>query len=117
MVLALAGPQRPSTSKWLVLAASEATTSATGAGRHNRALEPSIFDSLLGLGGEQQQPNNANSVAPAPSPAGQPGAASSGESSPPKNGHSQALAATSDKVTLAGDILLGGLFPIHMKGE
>lgn len=24
---------------------------------------------------------------------------------------------TSDKVTLPGDILLGGLFPIHMKGE
>ena len=27
------------------------------------------------------------------------------------------LSSSSDKVTLPGDILLGGLFPIHMKGE
>lgn len=74
-------------------------------------LEPvapgSIFDSLLGMSSNKQQQETANQ---------------NGNQAAQSNFNdithmSYRNGQTSDKVTLPGDILLGGLFPIHMKGE
>lgn len=63
------------------------------------ALEPSsIFSSLIGGSVESMTSQQAQQTADQ-------------QHQNYKNGQ------TSDKVTLPGDILLGGLFPIHMKGE
>ena len=63
-----------------------------------------IFGSLLGGGSSAVSPALNNQPAPQ-------------QMSPADLHQSYKDGQTSDKVTLPGDILLGGLFPIHMKGE
>lgn len=86
--------------------------STTGLARQmNRRSAGSIFDSILGSASPADQPP--------PSLAGHENQAAH---SSPSNGNDPSqliyrIGQTSDKVTLQGDILLGGLFPIHMKGK
>lgn len=85
-------------------------------------LEPGIFNSALGGEYSNRPPqnynsNNGNSAAQLQlrqlklQQAHQQQSAAELQHQSYKNGQ------TSDKVTLPGDILLGGLFPIHMKGK
>jgi len=115
-----------------------------GAKQRRSALQPgSILDSILGLASsetdrqavqqeaaETSSANNGQTAAEgAPSgeqrrPSGG-GGSGGGSGSGSSNAQNQfqlqlqgaGMSSSSDKVTLAGDILLGGLFPIHMKGE
>lgn len=86
----------------------------------------SIFDTLLGLANNNASPSQqqVSGLADQSSLADKSSQSHVGASAAITSGASHGSAlngagarGSADKVTLAGDILLGGLFPIHMKGK
>jgi len=111
-----------------------------GAKQRRSPLQPgSILDSILGLASSETErqavqqeaaetssrDNGQTAAEGAPSGEQRRPSGGGGSGSGSSNAQNQlqlqlqgaGMSSSSDKVTLAGDILLGGLFPIHMKGE